>query len=201
MSEVGRPRNATKADVRVEARGGRAVVVKDFSGRSLPVRLLVGRPALAREERVYRRLAGLAGIPACLGREGPDRLVLELAPGTPLDRLRPGEVPPAVFDDLDRLLGEIHERGVAVADLHRSNVLVDGERVHVIDFAIARIARRPGSPGWLVRHLQALDRHAAARLRARYLGLPEPRPEGAFGLLYRLGRGVKALLRRIRGRR
>jgi len=196
VSEVGRPRNATKADVRVETREGREVVVKDFGARSLPVRLLVGRPALRREARVYARLAGVPGIPACLGLEGPDRLVLERAPGTPLDRLRPGKVPAAVFDDLDRVLGEIHARGVAIADLHRSNVLVDGERVHVIDFAIARIARRPDRPGWLVRRLQELDRHAAARLRARYLGLPEPRPRGLFGALYRAGRALKKLLRR-----
>lgn len=192
MSGFERPRNATKADVRREVRGGREVVVKDYGPRSRLVRLLYGRPSLRREARVYGRLEGVRGIPECLGPDGPDALVLALAPGQPLGNVAPGQVPAAVFDELERVLREVHLRGVAITDLHRSNILVAGDgAVHVIDFAVARIARDPVRPGRLVRLLQQLDDHAAARLRARYLGLPEPAPRGLFGVLYRTLRALK----------
>lgn len=198
MSEFDRPRNRTKADVRRERRAGRAVVVKDYSPRGWFVRRFYGRPTLRREAAVYQRLAGLNGIPACYGFLGSETLILEEAPGRSLAVLAPGEVTPAVFDALDSILAQIHERGVAIGDLHRSNVLVatDGA-VHLIDFAIARIAPDPAHPGWLIRQFQQLDRHAAARLRARYLGLPEPVPTGFFGFFYRFGRRVKRLISRV----
>jgi hypothetical protein len=195
MSALGRPRNATKADVRVESRDGRSVVVKDYGGRGAPIRWLYGRPTLRREARAYARLAGVEGVVRCLGFDGPDALVLERAPGRSLDRWHAGALPAGIFDALERVLGGIHARGVAIADLHRSNVVIDESgRVHVVDFAMARIAPRAERPGPLVRALMGLDRHAAARLRARARGLPEPRPPGALGRLYRLGRGVKRRL-------
>ncbi len=191
MSEFDEPRNPTKAIVRRATRDGREVVIKDFGTRPLWVRVLYGRRVLRREARAYERLGGVRGVPRSLGFDGPDALVLELAPGRSLGAFEPGQVAPALFDDLERVLRDVHARGVAIADLHRSNVLVDGTVAHVVDFAVARFARDPAHPGWLVRQLQQLDRHAAARLRARYLGLPEPRASGLFGRVYRLARAVK----------
>lgn len=195
MSRVGEPRNATKAMVTFELRGPRAVAVKDFSHTPWWFRVLVARRSLARESRAYARLQGVAGIPACLGMEGPDRLVLERAGGRPLDQLAPGAVPAVAFDRLEQLIDAIHARGVAIADLHRSNVLVDEQgNIALIDFALARCARDSHRPGLSIRWLQRLDDHAAARIRARYLRLPEPIAPGLFGALYRLGRRFKRLM-------
>jgi RIO-like serine/threonine protein kinase len=192
VSRPGAPRNWTKADVRREERDGKPVVVKDYRRRGRLFRWFHGRGALRREVAAYRRLAGVTGVPACLGFEGPDLLVLELAPGRSLSEFAAGALPSSVFDDLDRIVAAIHARGVAIADLHRSNVLVDDEgRVHIVDFAVARVAPSPAGPGWLIRQLQRLDHHAAARLRAMHYGQPEPRPRGWFGFLYRLGRKLK----------
>jgi len=192
VSQSSSPRNWTKADVRREERSGRVVIVKDYGPRCALERFLYGRPTLRREAAVYERLAGVAGIAKCFGFDGPDRLVLDLAPGRSLREIAPETLPMAVFDELDRVVAAIHSRGVAIADLHRSNVLVDdGGCVHVVDFAVARIAGSVDRPGWLVRQLQRLDRHAAARLRAMHFGLPAPRPSGLFGLLYRAGRAIK----------
>lgn len=200
MSRVGAPRNATKAEVRIEERAGSAVVVKDYGARARWVRLFYGRPTLRREARVYGRLAGVTGIPRCLGFEGPDALVLERVPGEALDAWKKRTLPEGVFDRLDETLAEVHARGVAIADLHRSNVIVDASgALHLVDFAIARIARDPARPGALLRALFRLDRHAAARIRARALGLPEPEPGGVFGTLYRAGRGLKRCIRAARG--
>jgi hypothetical protein len=196
MSRLGRPRNATKAEVRVVRHPDRGeIVVKDFAGRPRLVRMLVGRPSLRREARAYRRLAGVRGVPRCFGIRG-DALELERVRGRPLSEVPPGELSVAIFDALDALVAAIHARGVAVADLHRSNVLVDDRGgVHLVDFALARTARDPRRPGPLVRRLFELDRHAAARIRARHLGQPAPRPGGTFGFLYRAGRRLKAGLR------
>jgi RIO-like serine/threonine protein kinase len=196
VSGFEKPRNRTKADVRRVSRDGRELVIKDYGPRGALVRLFYGRPTLRREARVYERLAGVAGIPRCCGFETPDALLLEFVPGLDLGSFEAGALAPSIFDELDRVLAAVHARGVAIADLHRSNVLVDtaaaaGSRVHVIDFAIARIARAAERPGFFIRALQQLDRHAAARLRARALGLPEPRAEGWFGWIYRIGRRLK----------
>lgn len=197
MSQPGQPRNRSKALVRFEEREGSKVAVKDCSGLPLWLRVLHARPGLRREERVYRRLAGLEGIPRLFGIEGRDRLVLEQVEGVPLSRWEPRQVPAVALDRLDALLEQTHRRGVAIADLHRSNVLVatDG-RLWLVDFALARIARRADRPGLLVRALFWLDLHAAARIRARCSGTAPPAPVGLPGRLYRLGRRVKSLLRR-----
>ncbi len=191
-------RNSTKADVRFEERDGREVVVKDYGARSWWVRTFYGRPTLRREARVYERLAGVSGVPASLGLETPDRLVLERAPGRPSHELKADAYDArAVFDRLDAILAGIHGRGVAISDLHRRNVLIEPPAtVHVIDFALSRIARDPQHPGWMVRRLMELDRHAAARLRARALGLPEPEATGSIGGFYRAGRRLKRLISR-----
>lgn len=192
------PRNITKALVRFEEHDGKAVVIKDYSSRPWLVRLLYGRPTLRREARAYQRLDGVPGIPRCWGFRSPDALVIERAAGTPLDRLKGVVLPAEIFDALDAVIAACHARGVAIADLHRSNVIVDDAGgVHVIDFALARIAPRPSRPGALVRALFALDQHAAARLRARFLGLSEPEPRGYGAMIYRLGRVVKRLAQRI----
>ncbi|RMF74454.1 MAG: hypothetical protein D6738_06300 [Acidobacteria bacterium] len=191
MTTIHRPRNRTKAEIRAERRAGIDVIVKDYAARPWPIRAFYGRPTLRREARVYGRLAGVAGIPRCLGLEGRDALVIERVPGRPLSAWR-GPLPDGVLDRLAEIVADVHRRGVAIADLHHSNVLVaDDGTVHLVDFAIARIARDPARPGPLVRLLMQLDDHAVARLVARHRGLPEPRPTGLFGALYRLGRRLK----------
>jgi hypothetical protein len=202
MSRIGAPRNRTKADLRFERRGEIEVIVKDFSGRPWPVRLLFGRPTLRREARAYRRLAGLEGIPRCLGFEGPDALVLERSPGRPLSEWTPTDPPPGeVWARLQRLLERIHGRGVAIVDLHRSNVIVStGGEVAIVDFALAMTGRTDAAPaGALRRAAMRLDRHGLARMRARAEGRPDPHLPGTLGRLYRAGRRLKAILARLTG--
>ncbi len=191
------PRNITKAIVRREEQDGVLVVVKDYSSRPLWVRFFYGRPSLRREVRTYRRLEGIPGIPRCLGLRSPDELILEHIEAQNLRCLPPESVSPELFDRLESLLHRIHARGVAMADLHRSNVLVSGvNAVHLIDFAFARMSPVGRRPGWWVRSWQKLDLHAAARLRSRYLGTPEPRPTGLFGICYRAIKALKPARRK-----
>lgn len=192
MSRPGQPRNWTKAEVRFETRAGKAVVVKDFRARPWWIRRFIGRPALHREATIYRHLIGLTGIPRLFGFEGPECLVIERVAGRPLPEVPLGSLPETFFDALELLIEAVHSRGVALADLHRSNVLVDAiPAPHLVDFALARVARGTHPPGPFLRTLFRLDRFAAARIRARHFGRPDPRPTGFLGLLYRAVRTLK----------
>jgi len=193
------PRNRTKASVTADTRNGRPVVIKDFGRCSTLIKMLYGRPSLRREARAYDSLRGLPGIAESFGLEGRDRLVIEHIEGRLLGGFRRGEPGTAVFDRLDAVVSGAHARGVAFGDLHTSNVIITASgQVFLIDFANAVFARDPGRPGMLVRFFQELDRHAARRMRARYLCLAKPVPAGVFGFVYRFGRGLKAVRRKIK---
>lgn len=101
-----------------------------------PLRWL-GRWLCRRETRMYRRLAGVRGVPALLGRVGPTGYAHAYVPGRPLTR--GVEVPDGFFDDLDALLGELHRRELAYTDLNKpENVLLgDDGRPWLIDFQVA----------------------------------------------------------------
>ena len=137
-------RNGTKAEINLVDPGDNQFVVKDTANRSWAVRTLLGPWQLNREERAYRLLAGIPGIPRLLGRPDRQSLALQYIPGRSLDMLRPGEVDGAFFDRLDTLLAAIHARGVAHGDLHHRDVLKDPEgNPFVVDFATSVVAGWP----------------------------------------------------------
>ena len=117
-------RNRTKAEVRIEQHGEKALAVKDYTRANLLLRILYGRKTLQREAMAYARLAGIKGIPQCYGLRDRDILVLEYIPSRLMSRIKRGNIPEEVFEKVDRLLSEIHSRGVAITDLHGSNILV-----------------------------------------------------------------------------
>jgi tRNA A-37 threonylcarbamoyl transferase component Bud32 len=125
-----------KPDIKSVAYGGDRAVLKDFSDKSWPVRLL-GRRQVVREMRALRRLQGIAGIPKCYGGAGAFGILMEPIEGERITRWcrRKRDVGP-MFERLQRLVGQIHARGVAHIDLRkRDNILIteDG-RPCIIDF-------------------------------------------------------------------
>ena len=208
-------RNRTKADVSLIVMDSGGVVLKDFRGRGFIVRNTIGRFSVARECRALSRLAGVMGIPAFYGRIDAHALAWAFAEGRPLPELTARSLPPSFFDALDGLLAAIHERGVAVGDIHHRNVIVrdPGPGPALIDFSLAvtRPASRWNLPGrWIFDRLAEIDRVAVARIRRRY---EAPAPEGAGAhdrgagrsgelspRIYRWGRGLKRFLRRLRGK-
>jgi tRNA A-37 threonylcarbamoyl transferase component Bud32 len=198
-SEIKPPRNRTKATVTKAERNGRQVVIKDFSRCGRLIKVCYGRPTLRREARAYALLQGVAGIPECPGLENRDRLIIEYIGGRRLGSFKRGELKADVFEQLDTIIAQAHARGVAIGDVHKSNIIITANgHVFLIDFAHAVFFRTTSRPGLIVWLVMELDRHAAARMRARYLCLPAPEPRGLFGGLYRLGRGLKSLTRRIK---
>jgi len=89
------------------------------------------------EERIYRLLAGIKGVPECLGQTNEGGLAIEYVEAVPLDHL--DVIPTGLFDRLREIMEQIHQRGVAYCDANKkSNVLVspDGE-CFLIDYQIA----------------------------------------------------------------
>lgn len=195
-------RNVSKAIVDLVEIEGRPVVLKDFASRPWPVRQLWGPWQLDREARAYGVLAGLRGTPGFLGRVDRQAIVLEYVPGRTLASLRPGDLPGPFFDRLDRLLREIHARGVAHGDLHRHDVLAgpDGEPC-IVDFSTSVSAGRNTGPWsrFLFDQMRLADRRSAAKMRRRMLpgsGAVVPDRRG----LYRMGGWARRLLDSLRGR-
>jgi tRNA A-37 threonylcarbamoyl transferase component Bud32 len=198
-SDIKPPRNRTKATVTKAERNGCEVVLKDIRRCSPLLKILYTRPTLRREARAYESLKDISGIPKSFGRESKDCLVTEYIHGRLLGSYQRGELEAVVFDRLDAIIAQAHRCGVAFGDVHQSNIIIAGNRdVFLVDFAHAVFFRSSSRPGLIAGLVMELDRHAAARLRARYLCLPEPKLRGLFGGLYRLGRGLKSLRRRIK---
>jgi predicted Ser/Thr protein kinase len=123
-------------------RDGRRLIVKAAAETGL--RGWLRRWMLRREYRIYQRLKGFAGSPACHGLIQDRYLVLDFIDAVPLRRERITD-PRTFFDTLLAYIKELHRRGVAHADLkRRDNLLViDGRLPCLIDFGAA-IAHKPG---------------------------------------------------------
>jgi serine/threonine protein kinase len=139
------------------------VIVKDFAGRGPWIRRL-GRLQIRREAAAYRRLEGVSGVPAFVGRVDPLALAIERVDGERLAfaPLRP-EDGPRHLAQLRTILDAIHARGVVHNDLRgRENVLLrrDGG-LAVIDFAAAMVLRPGGIAHRLFFRLLALTDEAA----------------------------------------
>lgn len=161
---VGGDRNATKARVYVEDRGGRRVAVKTSVGAGFVARWL-----LRRESRVFAALPRLACVPAVIETR-PDRVVTEWVDGTELFDLRLDGFTEAQAAALEAAVAELHAAGFAHGDLGRHDVIfrADGG-VTLIDFATAV---GPGCPRLIWRVLlpfwKRTDRGRVARLVDRY---------------------------------
>lgn len=198
-------RNVSKADVSVYTLGGRRIAVKDYGARPFLVRQTLGRLLVRRECRAYRHAGGVPGIAPFLGPVGPFALATAWVEAEPLADRPDGTAPPQIFDRLDSVIAALHARGVAIADLHHRDVLLGAAGdVYVVDFAAAFVL---GSrPGVLRRRvfarLSTQDRLAAARMRARYTGVPEEQALAGIDptavRLWGVGRRIKAFWDRLR---
>jgi len=114
--------------------GERILMVKDVHPRSFFFRWALGLWLIHKEWKIYSRLAGIQGIPKAVERIDRFAFAMEFVPGKPIQR---GEaLSPSFFSDLERVLEEVHSRGVVHLDLrHKGNILISerGEP-YLIDF-------------------------------------------------------------------
>jgi tRNA A-37 threonylcarbamoyl transferase component Bud32 len=156
----------------VEERGKRAVV-KDFSLNGLLYRHTAGRFLVWREQKAYRRLQGLSGVPALYRTLDGLSVIIEEIPGRNVEKLeKEVRLPEAFFTDLKDLVNRVHERGIAHCDLKRApNILLgrDG-RPYIVDWG-ASISHREFAwyPLNLIYRRFLLDDHmAVTKLKLRH---------------------------------
>lgn len=200
-------RNISKAELRFYGDGEQRVVVKTYAQRPWLVRNLAGRWLIGRECGAYEAAQGCPGLARYHGRLGPFALAVQWVDARPLAELPRTDVNAEVFDRLDAILRRLHRRGIAVGDLHHRDVLVDKDgEVTVIDLPTAVfLGDRPGRfRRWLFQRLRESDLVAAARMRARFMGIDEASAVAAVGgsaaRWHRRARKVKKLWNRLRGK-
>jgi len=200
-------RNSSKADLLFYRVGDLNIALKTYTGRSLLTRELLGRWLVGREARAYEAASGVAGIPGFLGRLGPHALATEWVPAVSLVERQGEKIDPAVFDRVEEIIFALHDRGVAVSDLHRGDILLSNDgKVYLVDLAAAWVLGR--APGRLRRalfdHLCRLDRIALARVKAHFLGgdveSAVAEVGGSTAAWHRWGRRLKRAWDRLRGR-
>jgi hypothetical protein len=130
----------------------------------------LGRRLRDREVGFYRKFADQPGIPGLVAVVGDTGFVHAFIPGQPLSDCR--FVPNGFFDRLLALFGEIHGRGAAYVDSHKTqNIIVgaDGEP-YLVDFQISLDLAT--APTWLARRvvttLQRIDIYHALKHKSRH---------------------------------
>lgn len=160
-----------KADVKEVSFEKDRAILKDFSDKSWPARLL-GRRQVLREVRALTRLQGIPGVPVCYGEAGRFGVLMERVEGERITRwcrTRPDQIQ-TMFARLVRLVADIHARGVAHIDLRkRDNILIDpAGSPRIIDFN-ASFCFEPGGSGarFLFPLLRRVDTAAVLKWKAR----------------------------------
>jgi len=193
---VHRGRSLGQADVCAYETEGRRLVVKDFRRRPWWVRRWWGRWVLRREWARLERLQGISGIPRLLGWVDADAFAMEWIEGDRLPRRKDHFLRPIFFERLERLVAEMHARGVGHGDLRRKNILVDkGQNPYLIDFATACLAGPKRRHRHILERYCAVDRLKVAELKQAYcpdsLTNDERRSLDRLPLLLRFGSLVR----------
>jgi hypothetical protein len=123
-----------KPDLSMVEAEGRTLMVKDVREKPFIFRWTLGQWLVWKEWKIYRRLQGIQGIPGRVLRIDRFAFAMDFVEGRPIERNE--MLSPFFFSDLDRMLKEIHARGIVHLDLwHKGNILVSEEgKPYLIDF-------------------------------------------------------------------
>jgi hypothetical protein len=111
----------------------------------------LGRMIAGHEIRVYEQLQGVVGVPRYLGRVGDTGFLHAFVPGIDLQAKLP--LTPAFFEDLKRLMEEVHERHVAYVDSNKRENILFGEdgKPWLIDFQISFELKKGGRDNFMAK--------------------------------------------------
>jgi len=129
----------TRPELALVEERGRQAVLKDYHSSGWLMRGLVGPWLIGREEKIYRLLDGLAGVPRLVRRLDRHALLVERIPGRSCAEYAGGSLPVGFFDRLREVVEGMHARGVVHCDIkNRGNIVVgeDGQP-YIVDFASA----------------------------------------------------------------
>jgi len=118
--------SAGKPDLMQVKVGDSILMVKDVRRNNFFLRWTLGLWLIHKEWKIYSRLAGVNGIPRAMNRIDRFAFAMEFVQGRPIRR---GEdLPPPFFARLERVLREVHSKGVVHLDLrHKGNILLSDQ--------------------------------------------------------------------------
>lgn len=123
-----------KPDLDLVKTEGRTLIVKDVQRKSFVFRWTLGLWLIRKEWKIYLRLKGIRGIPNRVERIDRFAFARDFVEGRAIERQE--TLSPLFFSELERMLNEIHARGVVHLDLrHKGNILVSEKgEPSLIDF-------------------------------------------------------------------
>lgn len=139
--QVIRQGGGSRPDVLRVRCGGEDAILKDQNGCDTGFARVIGPLLAHREGRALSELRTLAGVPNLLGRPDRRSVLMQYLPAMPITRASHTDWR-AFFDDLDRLLDEMHELGIAHGDLRSpDNTLVNESGNPVLVDFVASVRR------------------------------------------------------------
>ncbi len=112
-----------KPDLYIVEINDKKIIVKDIYHKNPLYYLTVGPWLIKKEWKVYLRLSGIKGIPKVFGRIDRFAFLMEYIHGREIRRN--DNLPNSFFNELKKIIEEIHSRGVVHLDLrHKGNILV-----------------------------------------------------------------------------
>lgn len=113
---------------------GEKIIIKDIYHKNFLYRLTIGPLLIKKEWKIYLRLSGLKGIPRVFDLIDRFAFSMEYIQGREIQR--DDNLANSFFNDLEKIIEDIHSRGVVHLDLrHKGNILIneDGEPF-LVDF-------------------------------------------------------------------
>jgi len=175
-----------KPDLVLVKQGDQPLIVKDVKKKNFFYRWTLGLWMIHWEWKIYCRLNGIRGIPRSVNRVDRFAFAIEFIPGQPIHR--EAVLPPHFFAELERILKEVHARGVVHLDLrHKGNILISetGDPV-LIDFNSSLCLKNGLLLRFLFPVLRWVDRGGLLKLKQRVA--PSSMTAGELESLKRINR-------------
>lgn len=166
-----------QADVWLTESGGNKRIWKTWYRGRGPVKRRLGRYMARREGGILKALENTGAVPQLYGQPRTDTIEMEALSGHTLtDFYWEGGTPPQeYFENLKRIVAQMHEAGITHGDLGMNNLLHDPERPHqplLLDFTQSLQFRQPVRfhVAWIFRMACRIDRARIAKIKYRLMG-------------------------------
>ena len=162
-------KKSMKPDVFIAENNGEFIVAKDFRNKKWIARCLWGPLNIMYEKFIMQKLVGVNGIPAYIGLEDYNCLLISHIDGDEIKKSSQ-RLAPDYFDELFKIADNIHKKGILHLDLgHKSNVMVElNGNPAIIDFNTSIYLPLNSFHAPLLRLLAKIDDNSIMRLKIKF---------------------------------